>query len=477
MILYAIFFIPFAAAVAAYVLPSDRFRPWILPVVGWGHLSCVLIALNVPPETVHGWFFLDPIGKLVLLVVGVLFFVCFLYAPAYLRIRRERGNRIFCCCVLLLLAFLSLITFSQQLGFMWVAMEATTLVSAPLIYFNHNSRSIEAAWKYLLVCSVGIALALLGSFFLAYSTLAAVNPPALLMEDLVRAAGNLSKPWLHVAFATLVVGYGTKMGLAPLHTWKPDAYGESPGLVGALLAGGVTSCAFLAILRFTRILHAAGEGAFADRTLVGMGLLSMTFGAIFMVRQKDFKRMLAYSSVEHMGILVLGIGLGGIGIFGSFLHLLNNAFTKGVLFLASGNIHRAYKSKLTDEVSGALKRLPVSGWLFLVGFIAVIGTPPFGPFVSEFAILRGALEGGRFVVGGLYLFLLMVVFMGMGRTVLDVCQGEPTAAAEATGFQDTFFLTVPPLLLLGLVLWIGINIPQPLMNIIQDAVEYWRGAA
>jgi hydrogenase-4 component F len=214
-----------------------------------------------------------------------------------------------------------------------------------------------------------------------------------------------------------------------------------------------------------------------QRTLLAIGLFSMLVAALFLLGTLNFKRMLAYSSVEHMGILVLGIGLGGIGIFGSFLHLFNNALTKGVLFLASGNIHRAYKSKLTDEVSGALKRLPVSGWLFLIGFIAVVGTPPFGPFVSEFTILRASFETGRFAVGGLYLFLLMVVFMGMGRTVLDVCQGEPTPAAESTGFKDTFLLTAPPILLLVLVLWIGISIPRPLMDIIQEAVDYWRSAA
>jgi hydrogenase-4 component F len=475
MILYALFLIPLLAAGAAYLLPSDKWRPWILPIVGLTHLLCMVSSLSGDTRSPQGWFYLDPLGKLVLMVVSVLFFVCFLYAPFYLKLRRNWGNKVFCSCVLLLLAFLSLITFTQHLGFMWVAMEATTLVSAPLIYFNHNSRSVEAAWKYLLVCSVGIALALLGSFFLAYSTLGTSCP--LLMEDLVKGAGGLSKPWLHVAFATLLVGYGTKMGLAPMHTWKSDAYGESPGLVGALLAGGITSCAFLAILRFTRILHAAGEGAFTDRILVAMGLLSMAFGAVFMLRQKDFKRMLAYSSVEHMGILVLGIGLGGVGIFGSFLHIINNALTKGVLFLASGNIHRAYNSKVTDDVSGALKRLPVSGWLFMLGFIAIVGTPPFGPFVSEFAILRASLGGGRFGVGGLYLFLLMVVFMGMGKTVLDVCQGESSEASKATGFKDTLFLTLPPVLLLALVLWIGVHIPQPLRNLIEEAAAYWGGVS
>src|SRR5205814_6807891 len=171
-----------------------------------------------------------------------------------------------------------------------------------------NQRSLEATWKYLMIGSVGIALALLGTLFLAYSALIGLREPTLLFGDLVSRAPHLSTPWLRTAFVFLLVGYGTKMGLAPLHTWKPDAYGEAPGIVGALLAGGTTSCAFLALLRVYRIVDAAGEGVFARELLVFMGLLSIAFAAVFMVRQRDFKRMLAYSSVEHMGILVLGVG-------------------------------------------------------------------------------------------------------------------------------------------------------------------------
>ncbi len=403
--LYVILFIPFLGGAAAYLFPSNRFRPFLLPVFSFAHLLCVLSVLGRNDlSAAQGWLFLDPLGKLVLVVVSVLFSVCFLYAPAYLWVRREWSNRVFCSCLLFLLALLSLVTFSRQVGLMWVAIEATSLVSAPLIYFNHNNRSIEAAWKFLLVCSVGIALALLGSFFLGYSALVGGVSSTLMMDDLARSAQSLSKPWLHAAFAALLVGYGTKMGLAPLHTWKPDAYGESPGLVGALMAGGITSCAFLAILRVTKILHAAGEGFFADRALMGLGLLSIAFGAVFMARQKDFKRMLAYSSVEHMGILVLGVSMGGIGIFGSFLHLVNNALTKGILFLSAGNIHRAYNSKSTDDVSGAIRRLPVSGYLFLAGFIAITGSPPFGPFLSEFTILRSIFENHQYLVGGGFSF-------------------------------------------------------------------------
>src|SRR5205085_1026131 len=277
------------------------------------------------------------------------------------------------------LATMTFVTLSHHLGLMWVAMEATTLLSASSIYFNQNARSLEATWKYLLIGSVGIALALFGSFFLAYSSLKAGLESTLLFDQLIADASKLSPPWLHAAFVLLFIGYGTKMGLAPMHTWKPDAYGEAPGLVGALLAGGVTSCAFLAILRVYQICQAGADADFARAVMVFFGLFSMAVAAVFMVGQRDIKRLLAYSSVEHMGILVLGIGIGGLAVYGSLLHLINNGLTKGVLFLSAGNIHRAYGSKRTDQIRGALRRVPLSAGLFLAGFLAITGSPPFGP--------------------------------------------------------------------------------------------------
>ena len=259
----------------------------------------------------------------------MLFFLCSLYAPGYLALRSDRPNRVFCANLFVVLAMMTLVTLSHHLGLMWVAMEATTLASAPLLYFNHNARSLEATWKYLLIGSVGIALALLGSFFLAYASLKAGLESTLLFDQLVKDAPQLSPPWLHAAFVLLFIGYGTKMGLAPMHTWKPDAYGEAPGIVGTLLAGGVTSCAFLAILRVYQICRAGADAEFAREIMIFMGLLSMAVAAVFMVRQRDFKRMLAYSSVEHMGILVLGIGIGGLAVYGALLHLINNGLTKG----------------------------------------------------------------------------------------------------------------------------------------------------
>ncbi len=474
---YLLILFPLTMTAIMFAVPSNRWRPWLLPVGAMGQLCLVLSAIfpeagAEPVSGWGGWLLLDALGKVVLGFISVLFFLCSLYAPTYLALRSERSNRILCANLFASLAMMTLVTLSHHLGLLWVAMEATTLVSAPGIYFNHNARSLEATWKYLLICSVGIALALLGSFFLAYSSLKAGLESTLLFDQLIKDAPNLSPPWLHAAFVLLFVGYGTKMGLAPMHTWKPDAYGEAPGMVGALLAGGVTNCAFLSILRVYQICQAGSEAQFARQVMIVMGLFSMAAAAVFMVRQRDFKRMLAYSSVEHMGILILGIGIGGMAVYGALLHLINNGLTKGVMFLSSGNIHRAYGSKFTDDVSGAMQRLPVSGTLFLTGLLAITGAPPFGPFVSEFTIVSAAIGSGQFLPAGLFLLFLTVVFIGMGATVLAVVQGQPSEQPGPNGFHDTFGTCAPIMIFMALVLLMGLYIPPPVEMLLRDAAAF-----
>ena len=204
----------------------------------------------------------------------------------------------------------------------------------------------------------------------------------------------------------------------------------------------------------------------------GLGLVSMAVAGAFMVRQRDFKRMLAWSSVEHMGILTLALGLGAAGAFGAVLHLVNNGLVKGVMFLSAGNIHRAYESKSTDEVAGALRRLPVSGALFLMGFIAVTGSPPFAPFVSEFAILNAVFAQRRWFVGAGMLVTFLVVFMGMAATVLAVVQGRPSEKAAGTPFHDRVLTIVPPALLMGAVVVLGLCVPAPLRAMVDEVVRY-----
>jgi len=476
--IYWLILFPLAMAAATFAMPSNRWRPWLLPVGALGHLGLVAAAIFASGDTVaglEGWLLLDALGKVILGFVSVLFFLCSLYAPGYLALRSDKPNRIFCANLFVVQGMMSLVILSHHLGLMWVAMEATTLASAPLLYFNHNARSLEATWKYLLIGSVGIALALFGSFFLAYSAIKANLESTLLFDQLIEIAPKLSAPWLHAAFVLLFIGYGTKMGLAPMHTWKPDAYGEAPGIVGTLLAGGITSCAFLAILRVYQICRAGSEAEFAREIMIFIGLLSMAVAAVFMARQRDFKRMLAYSSVEHMGILVLGIGIGGLAVYGALLHLINNGLTKGVLFLSAGNIHRAYGSKVTDDVRGAIQRVPLSGALFLAGFLAITGSPPFAPFVSEFTIVNAAVGSGQFLAAALFLLLLGIVFIGMGATVLAVVQGNAPPRKETNGFHDSLSTGAPILLFMSLVLLLGVYVPPPLESLLREAATFLEG--
>jgi hydrogenase-4 component F len=262
------------------------------------------------------------------------------------------------------------------------------------------------------------------------------------------------------------------MGLAPMHTWKPDAYGEAPGLVGTLLAGAMTSCAFLALLRFFQIAVVAGEGTFARELLVAAGVASMAVAAVFLVRQPDFKRMLAYSSVEHMGILVLGVGIGGVGTFGALLHLVCNGLGKGVLFLTAGNLHRAFGSKSTAHVTGAIRFAPISAGLFLAGFFVITASPPSGLFISELTILQAAFADHRYLEAGGFLLLLAIAFMGMGATVVRVVQGTPPAAQQGRRYREPLLTVVPPLVFLLLVVMLGVWIPAPLGRALHAAADF-----
>jgi len=474
MLLYAAILLPLAAAMIAALLPSDRLRPWLIPITAITQFAMVLqlTATGTPATHAGNLIGLDALGRFILFVVSLLYAACSFYALGYLRYHPDRENRIFTIALLCFPGAMTIAAAAQHLGLLWVAVEATTLLSAPLIYYNRNRFSIEATWKYLLLCSVGIALAMLGILFVAYAGLHGGGEQELLLDQMLAAAPLYSKPWLRVGFVFLLVGFGTKMGLAPLHTWKPDAYGEAPGLVGGLLAGGLTSVAFLAILRAVQIMIAAGEQALVQQMLLALGVLSLIFAAVFVIRQRDIKRMLAYSSVEHMGILVIGVAVGGLATYGAMFHVLNNALTKGVLFMTAGNIHRYYGSKRMCETQGALSVLPYSASFFLAGFLAITGSPPFAPFMSEFTILRGIFASGHLALGALFIGLLVVIFIGMGGTVLPVAMGPHfDDADEPTEYRETLLTIASPMLLLAAVLCLGIYLPEPLRLMFSEAAR------
>jgi hydrogenase-4 component F len=461
--------LPLAGAALAAVWRSNRTRPWLLPVVGAGHAVLSLWLLFVPPPIAAGaWFAFDPIARAVLPAVSLLFLLCALYGVSYLRVRAERANRVFVALLLAVLGLLSAGHMAGHLGLLWIATEGVTLAALPLLHFSDTPRAYEATWKYLLVGGTGIALSLLGSFCLGYASLYGGGDGAgdLTFTALIAKGAVLSRPWVLTAWVLLLVGYGTKMGLAPMHTWKPDAYGEAPGIVGAILAGGVTTVAFTAILRVRAVVAAAGAGPIADRTLIAIGLFSLVVAALFLLGTRDFKRMLAYSSVEHMGILALAAGLGAPGLWAALFHVWGNSVTKGALFLSAGNIRRAAGARTMDEVGGMAMLTPVSAAIFVAGMFAVTALPPFGPFFSELLILRATFHTGHGLAGALFLGCLLFAFFGLTRVVFAIVDGRPRVATKVAGrrFSETSGVIVPPLILLGLSLWLGLALPDVLRD-------------
>jgi hydrogenase-4 component F len=484
---------------------GDRTRRALLVCVALAHLALVGAAWIVrPPPLVAGWVGLDAAGLVVLTLASALFSAAALYAVGYLE-REGVGPRaefdegflftnapeaVFTGGLLWLLATLSLVAASRHLGILWVAIEATTLSSAPLLYFHRHARSLEATWKYLLLCSVGIGIALLGNFSLALAAQAAQAAPGpdggvvspLALDAWLAHPGALDPTWTRVAFLCLLVGFGTKMGLAPMHAWLPDAHSEAPSLVSALLSGALLNAAFLGILRALQVLGAAGAAgaehlAFASPLLIGFGLTSLAFAAVFILGQGNYKRMLAWSSVEHMGLLAVAIGVGGGGIGAALLHAVNHSLTKGMLFLVAGNILHAYRSRATRDVTGLLRTLPVTGTLWGIGLLAITGTPPFGPFVSEFAILRACFAQGHAAVGVATLALLAVVFLGMARALLRMTQGPASAERAGAGAApaESWWAVAPPALLATFVIGLGVYVPPVVQHALREAAALLGG--
>jgi len=469
----ALIWMPLLAAALAAVWPRERSRPWLLLAGGGAHavLSLWLLVFP-PPATPNAWLAFDPLARAVLPPVSLLFAACAAYGAAYLRLRAERPNRVFVAVLLAMLGLISAAAQARHLGLLWVAIETATLATVPLLHFNGTGRAFEAAWKYLVVGGTGIALSLLGTFCLGYASLYGGGGGDLTFAGLAAQGAGLSRPWVLAAWVLLLAGYGTKMGLAPMHTWKPDAYGEAPGMVGALLAGGMTTAAFVALLRVRQVLEAAGAGEAASRSLLVLGLFSMAVAALFLIGTPDFKRMLAYSSVEHMGILSLGAALGTAGTAAALFHVWSNSLTKGTMFLSAGNLHRAAGARTIGEATGLGLTAPRSAALFLAAMLAITACPPFSPFFSELRILRAAVENGGGFTAGIFLFCLLLAFLGMSRLVLAVIEGRPRARRPEprSGLRETAGVLLPPAALLLCSLWMGLAAPAELN-------EVWRAAA
>ncbi len=466
-----------------------RSRPRVgrfaLVLVAFTHLALTCsLWVSTPAPLMNGWIQVDDLGLLFLSILSLLFLMSSLYALGYLRIESEEPHRdleesflfinapeaVFIGCLLFFLAAMTLVTTAQHLGLLWVGVEATTLASAPLIYYHRHHHSLEATWKYLMICSVGIALALLGNFVLSVAVPVNVgHSNTLLAGELTAHADTLDRSWLMGAFLFFLVGYGTKMGLAPMHTWLPDAHSQAPSLVSALLSGALLNCAFLGILRVQRICVAAGVGEQTGNLLVVFGLISMGVASVFIVVQSDFKRLLAYSSVEHMGILALAVGMGASGAYGAFLHSINHSLTKATLFLVAGMIMTAYKTREIQHVQGVMRVIPATGILWIAAIFAITGMPPFGVFLSEFTVLVAAVEGGRIVVTVLYLLFLSMIFIGMVSAMLKMTQGKAPENIDRTQIAGSRWMVFAPAVLLTLVLILGVFIPPPVNDLAMRA--------
>lgn len=465
--------LPAFGALLVLFLRSDRASRRILPLFACLHLAGVTaFALVKPSPALSGWLELDALGLWFLGITSVLFLAVSAYAVGYLQkegsqpradffegtLFENAPQAVFVASLLGFLAAMTLVLLAQHLAVLWVAVEATTLASAPLIFFHRHHRSLEATWKYLVVCSVGIALALVGTFFLGVAA-GSGHRTSLLLGDLQAHAASLDSQWLKIAFIFVLVGYGTKVGLAPLHSWLPDAHAEAPSLVSALLSGALLNCAFVAILRVHTLLAAAGLGGFSSFFLRLLGLVSLVVAVLSLFVQRDFKRLLAYSSIKHMGILALAASWGAGGVFASLLHALNHSLTKAALFLLSGNVLAAFKTKDISRVRGLSRALPLTGMLWTGAFFAIAGAPPFGLFLSELATVRAGLGMGDDVIVALFLLLVVLGFVAMGRAMLAMVSGN----AEVTPQREPVGAVVPSLVLLLFSLVLGLVPPGSLV--------------
>ncbi len=480
--IWALILLPAAAGALAFWMKSNGQRRGLLLGSASLHLALTLVAwIQYEDVPVKGWIAVDALSLLFLSITSVLFLAASIYTVGYLRqedllkqhapddsLGGHGSEAVFTGCMLLFLSSMTLVTASRHLGLVWVGIEATTLSSAPLIYYHRHQRSLEATWKYLLICSVGIALALLGNFFLAVATsVAGGEQLRLTMDELTKHAGQLDPTWLKAAFLLLLVGYGTKMGLVPLHTWLPDAHSEAPAMVSALLSGALLNCAFVGILRVMTVLTAAGLGPFARQQLLLFGILSMVVASLFLISQFNFKRMLAYSSIEHMGVLALGVGLGEAGNFGAMLHAVNHSLTKAALFLTAGSIITFYGTKQSNEILGMWKSHPRTSLLWLLGILAIIGSPPFGLFSSELMILRGSLSTGHWWIAAGYLISLAIAMAAISARVFKMTFGNPKPTHKVRLGGPSLYL--PSAVLMLLVLVLGVYIPNPIANMLQSA--------
>lgn len=454
------------------------------------------------PRT-FGPFYLDALSAYLVAIIAVVGFAACLFSAGHIQAEYRSGElgerqlRLYYFWFYIFIASMFLVALAGNLGLLWVAIEGTTLATAFLVGLYNTKASLEAAWKYTILCTVGIAIALLGTIVLYYAAMPVAGGPgrALSWPDVLAAAKQLDPGLVRLAFVLALVGYGTKAGLAPMHTWLPDAHSQAPAPVSGLLSGVLLSSAMYAIMRFYAIAAGALGPGYPGTLLLAFGLLSIAVATPFIVVQRDLKRLLAYSSIEHMGIVATGLGLAGLGGpgaalagWGAVFHLFSHACTKAALFFSAGNLVHAWGTRRLDRIKGALRLAPLTGTALLLGGFALTGMPPFALFASEFAIAGGGFAQGAWWASVAFLVLLAVIFGGMTYYAMGVAFGAPVngdAAPHAGkadhagpggpvaegGLAGAAAIWLP----LVLVLLLGLHLPPPLNELIHQAAAIIRG--
>ncbi len=415
------------------------------------------VSLSGPRVYWHGYVILDAFGAWVILCSAVVYCLASIYAIGYMRMLDEdaRLPRFYALFAGFGLTIL-LGPMMNSAGLYWISIEATTLVSTFLVAFERAPESIEAAWKYIIVVSAGISLALLGTVLFYWAGSFVLGPRyAMTWAALRDAAPQMSPVLLVLAFLLVLVGYGTKVGLAPMHTWLPDAHSEGPAPVSAMLSGALLNTAMVGIVRYLSIVDAARPGPLPRISLVVLGVVSLIIAALFIVRQQGVKRLMAYSSVEHMGIMALGFGFGGVlGVAGALYHMLNHSLNKSLMFFGAGSMMRSYETKDMGAIRGVSRYFPVAGALWLAGAVAITGAPPFGLFASEFTILRAGLRTASAWAAVLMALVLIVIFIGfLNHFRLMYFEGAQTTApvrGTSRWCVLAMWLAFVPLLVFGL---------------------------
>ncbi len=472
MLLVLLIAVPASLGTLALLARDIRVHLGVLLAIAVCHVAATLLAwTGRAPSKPFAALALDTTGLLFLSITSVLFLAASLYSVPYLLEGThdpQAAPRRFVPCLAWFLSAMTLVAATRHLAVLWAAVEATTLASAPLVYFYRRRGALEAAWKYLLICSVGIALALLGTFFLGIAASAAPGgSTGLALDTLFVQAPAMARPWLRAAFVLALVGYGTKMGLVPMHTWLPDTHSQAPSPVSALLSGTLLNCALLAILRFYQVCLASGDAAFARELMLLLGLGSIGVAAALMIGQRDYKRLFAYSSIENMGVVAVGVGVGGGATYGALLHAVNHSMCKAGLFFVAGNVLRHFGTTRATDVRGVLGRLPWTGVLLAALLLAIGGTPPFGLFLSELSIFRAALQPHP-IVAILFVSLLGVGFLGMAGVVFPMLQGGATDK-DGDRPHEAVLSIAPPLVLAAAVLGLGLWIPRVLTDLLVRA--------